>query len=249
MHWPIDLANIRPPLLAMLKVSMSLSATSVECAHLHLNDIDRMFEIYAASYDDTSRARFDQDFKEKTHCIVLRDAGEVIVGFTTLKLYEKTWSGKPIRVIFSGDTIIDREHWGSQQLAFAWMRLAGEIWQEQSEIPLYWLLICKGHRTYRYLDAMALNYSPRAGAVTDSGVQALMDHLAIDRFGEAYDPKTGVLSFKVPQGRLSTELARVPAPHLRLANVLYFLERNPFYASGDELVCLCELHPLSLIHI
>ncbi|MFJ2686723.1 hypothetical protein ACIOYV_23675 [Pseudomonas sp. NPDC087342] len=225
---------------------MSLSATSVECSRLHLNEIDRMFEIYSASYYDTSRARFDQDFKEKTHCIVLRDADEVIVGFTTLKFYEKNWSGKRIRVIFSGDTIIDREHWGSQQLAFAWMRLTGEIWQEQPEIPLYWFLICKGHRTYRYLGAMALSYAPRASTVTAPGVQALMDHLAIDRFGEAYDPKTGILSFEEPQGRLTTELAQVPAPHLRLENVLYFLEKNPRYAAGDELVCLCELHPDNL---
>ncbi|WP_212800523.1 hypothetical protein [Pseudomonas sp. St316] len=205
-----------------------------------------MFDIYAASYCDTSRARFNQDFKDKTHCIVLRDADEVIVGFTTLKLYEKTWFGKPIRVMFSGDTIIDREHWGSQRLAFAWMRLAGEIWQDRPDVPLYWFLICKGHRTYRYLDAVALSYAPRAGTVTDPGIQALMDYLAIDCFGQAYDPKTGVLSFEVPQGRLTTELAQVPAPHLRLENVLYFLEKNPRYAAGDELVCLCELHPDNL---
>lgn len=225
---------------------MRLSATSVECCDLHPHEIDRMFEIYSASYCDTSRPRFDQDFQDKTHCIVLRYADETIVGFTTLKRYERTWSGQSIRVIFSGDTIIDREHWGSQQLAFAWMRLAGEIWQEQPDVPLYWFLICKGHRTYRYLGAMALNYAPRAGVVTDPAVQALADHLAVERFGEAYDPATGVLSFRVPQGRLTTELAQVPAPHLRLENVAYFLQKNPHYASGDELVCLCELHPDNL---
>ncbi|KAA0986004.1 hypothetical protein FQ192_24900 [Pseudomonas sp. ANT_J12] len=225
---------------------MSLCATSFECSRLRLNEIDRMFEIYSASYHDTSRLRFDQDLKDKTHCIVLRGADEVIVGFTTLKLYEKTWAGQPIKVIFSGDTIIDREHWGSQQLAFAWMRLAGEIWQAMPEVPLYWFLICKGHRTYRYLGAMALNYAPRAGRVTDCDTQALLDHLAIDRFGDAYDPNTGVLSFDVPQGRLTTELAEVPGPHLRLNNVLYFLEKNPRYASGDELACLCELRPDNL---
>lgn len=225
---------------------MDLCATSFECSDLQLNDIDRMFEIYSASYHDTARVRFDQDLKDKTHCIVLRDANEIIVGFTTLKLYQETWAGKLISVIFSGDTIIDREHWGSQQLAFAWVRLAGEIWQQAPEVPLYWFLICKGHRTYRYLGAMALNYAPRAGRSTEPCTQALLDYLAFDRFGEAYDANTGVLSFKVPQGRLTAALAEVPEAHRRLTSVLHFLEKNPHYAAGDELACLCELHPDNL---
>lgn len=227
----------------MLKASMSLRATSVECSHLQLPEIERMFEIYSASYHDTCRLRFGQDLADKTHCIVLRDAQAQIVGFSTLKLYETTWEGQRRRVIFSGDTIIDREHWGSQQLAFAWSRLVGELWREMPGTPLYWFLICKGHRTYRYLRAMILNYAPRAGAVTEPEVQRLMDHLAHTRFGDAYNPDTGLVSFDTPQGRLTPDLAQVPDSHLRLPEVAYFLQKNPHYALGDELVCLCELTP------
>lgn len=225
---------------------MRLHATPIERATLSADQIDRMFALYSASYCDAHRDIFDQDLSDKTHCIMLRDTEDVIQGFSTLKLYTATWRGTSQRVIFSGDTIIDPAHWGSQQLAFAWIRLAGQISRHAPGVPLYWLLICKGHRTYRYLRAFAHDYAPRWDAATAPSVQALMDHLAIQRFGPAYDGDTGVLSFATPQGRLTPELAEVPDAHRRLPDVAYFLMRNPRYASGDELVCLCELSSANL---
>ncbi|MET4005137.1 hypothetical protein ALP78_02714 [Pseudomonas coronafaciens pv. striafaciens] len=225
---------------------MSLCATAVGRPDLRSVDIDRMFEIYSACYQDTCRARFEQDLDDKTHCVVLRDTHDTIMGFTTLKLFEMSWDNQPCKFIFSGDTIITPEHWGSQQLAFAWSRLVGDLWRQAPDVPLYWFLICKGHRTYRYLRAMVLDYAPRAGHSTAPRVQALMDHLAYTRFGDAYDPATGVLSFKTPQGRLSAELALISENHAKLPEVEYFLQKNPGYAEGDELVCLCRLAPKNL---
>ncbi len=225
---------------------MSLRATTVECADLSLNEIEQMFELYSACYQDTCRIRFGHDLDDKTHCVILRDAGDRIVGFTTLKLFEMLWQNQLKRFVFSGDTIIDPEHWGSQQLTFAWSRLVGDLWRQRPQVPFYWFLICKGHRTYRYLRAMILNYAPCAGQVTAPGVQALMDHLATTHFGDAYDSTAGLLRFQTPQGRLVPTLAEVPENHSRLEEVAYFLERNPGYANGDELVCLCQLTPENL---
>ncbi|ALX15278.1 hypothetical protein P350_27795 [Burkholderia cepacia JBK9] len=225
---------------------MELRATAVERAALGPGDIERMFSLYAASYCDTGRARFDHDLGDKTHCIVLRDAGGAIQGFSTLKQYDAHWRDAPIRVIFSGDTIIDPAHWGTQHLAFAWIRHAGDVWRQAPAVPLYWFLICKGHRTYRYLRAFARDYAPRAGNLTSPATQDLMDYLAASRYGHAYDPATGILSFDTPMGRLAPTLAEVPAAHRRLADVDYFLARNPGYARGDELVCLCELSASNL---
>jgi hypothetical protein len=68
-----------------------------------------------------------------------------------------------------------------------------------------------------------------------------MAFLARDRFGDAYDEAAGVLRFPQSLGHLRAEFADVPAAHRRLPEVAYFLERNPGYARGEELVCLCEL--------
>jgi hypothetical protein len=225
---------------------MRLRATPIERATLSADEIDRMFALYSDSYCDARRDRFDRDLADKTHCIILRDAADVIQGFSTLKLYVATWRESLVRVIFSGDTIIAPAHWGSQQLAFAWIRLAGAIKQHAANVPLYWFLICKGHRTYRYLHAFAHDYAPRADAITPIDTQALMDHLATERFGAAYDAGAGILSFATPQGRLTPALAEVSDAHRKLPNVAYFLARNPHYGRGDELVCLCELSSANL---
>lgn len=231
---------------------MDLRATVVARAALCSDEVERMFLLYAVSYRDTVRARFLDDLGDKTHCIVLRDGDGTIQGFSTLKLYETRWRETSIRVMFSGDTIIDPAHWGTQQLAFAWIRHAGQVRRAAPAVPLYWFLICKGHRTYRYLGAFARHYLPRAGASADGRdsadavAQDLLDHLATERYGRAYDRVAGILSFDVPQGRLAPELVGVPDAHRRIGDVAYFLQRNPGYARGDELACLCELSAANL---
>jgi hypothetical protein len=225
---------------------MELRASAVELSTLLPSEIERMYALYSASYRDTAYARFRADLDDKTHCIVLRGADGAILGFSTLKRYVTRWQGTDIRVIFSGDTIVDPAHWGSQQLAFEWIRHAGQIWREAPDLPLYWFLIVKGHRTYRYLSAFAREYAPRVGKVVADTTRALMDHLASERYGRAYDPATGLLRFDEPMGRLAPALADIPVAHRQLPDVDYFLQCNPQYARGDELVCLCELRASNL---
>jgi hypothetical protein len=126
-------------------------------------------------------------------------------------------------------------------LAFSWLRLAGAIKAERPDEPLYWFLISKGHRTYRYLSAFSRTFHPAPQHETPRRVRDLMAFLARDRFGDAYDPDAGVLRFPQSRGRLSGAYAKVPEAHRRLPEVAFFLSRNPGYAHGDELVCLCEL--------
>ena len=74
----------------------------------------------------------------------------------------------------------------------------------------------------------------------------LMAFLARDRFGDYYDASSGVLRFSESLGHLREAYAAVPPAHLRLPEVEFFLTRNPGYAHGDELVCLCELAAANL---
>ena len=162
-------------------------------------------------------------------------------GFSTLAVYERTFEGAPVRVLFSGDTVVDESHWGQQALAFAWLRLAGALKAEQPGVPLYWLLISKGHRTYRYLPAFSRAFHPSPDDAGAGPLRALKDFLARDRFGADYDAATGVVRFPESRGHLRAPYADVPEAHLRLPEVAFFLAANPGYAQGDELVCVCEL--------
>lgn len=201
-----------------------------------------MYGLYSQYYAGTSLELFLKDLDDKSHVLLLDE----IRGFTTIKIFETFFEGQRVRVIFSGDTIVHHAHWGQHDLAQTWLKLAGQIKQQQPDLPLYWLLIVKGQRTYRYLNVFSYTYYPCVGIETPSKVKKLMDQLAVELFGTAYNADRGILSFKKSQGHLQETWATVPAKDLRHPEVQFFLERNPGYAKGDELVCLCELNEANL---
>ena len=218
----------------------SLSAQFVSCNELDAGTIKAMFELYASNYADTSDEIFRRDLERKTHVLLLTHADESLRGFTTLELYSSDAAGRPVRVLFSGDTVVDPAYWGSPALALEWIRFAGTI-ARQHETPLYWLLIVKGHRTYRFLPAFAKHYIPHHRFPDSAGDRALLSALAREKFGDFFDNVSGVVRFPTPQGRLIDELADVPGKHRKLRSVAHFLKLNPGYRNGDELVCLCRL--------
>lgn len=219
-----------------------LQARVSDVAGLTRAERARMFEIYAAHYDGTSRARFDDDLAAKHLVLTVHADDGAIQGFTTLLVLEDRSEGMPLRAIYSGDTIIDRAYWGSQVLAFNWIRLAGAIKAEEPDVPLYWFLIVKGHRTYRYLSAFSKCFYPHWTAPTPPRLQALMHRLAEQRFPGCYRADLGIIHFPESHGHLKADLADVSAGEAGRADVAYFLARNPGYRTGDELVCLTELH-------
>ena len=201
-----------------------------------------MYALYSKYYDSTSESSFLNDLLDKNYAILLLNHEEQLKGFSTLAILTQEHDGTIFRAIFSGDTIIHHDHWGQQALAFPWIRLAGRIKAQQPHIPLFWFLIVKGHRTYRYLSAFSHQYYPAWSHPTPPEVQALMDRMATTRFGEYYDPLSGLLRFPHSYGHLSHNWAIVPEEDRRRPEVQFFLERNPGYTHGHELVCLTELH-------
>ncbi len=201
---------------------------------------DEMFALFETYYGDVDAARFRRDLAGKTDLILLLDDGRV-VGFSTLEVHGFRFDGADECAIFSGDTIIARPWWGTQLLSQAFCRLAGRIKARAPQRPLWWFLISKGHRTYRYLNAFALQFHPSPIAVTDARIQARVDLLAGTRFGDAYDPVAGVLRFREPGGHLKARWHVGSAGRADSIWNRFFETRNPGFAQGDELVCLTEL--------
>lgn len=203
--------------------------------------VDAMFRLYDRYYDATSETRFRADLRDKDHAILLFDRGGRLRGFSTLGVDEVEFEGRAIRSIFSGDTIIEHAYWGEQALAFEWTRLAGRIKAAEPGTPLYWFLIVKGYRTYRYLPVFARRFYPTWSEETPPAWQRLLDHLAHRRFGRGYDRVRGVISFPESRGHLKPDWADVPAEDMDRPEVRFFLERNPGHARGEELACITEL--------
>lgn len=218
--------------------------------HAHISDVDAlrcdvkgsMYALFSRYYESTTEQAFLDDLRDKDHVVLLSDSAGKLQGFSTLAVLTQEHEHGARRAIFSGDTIIHHEYWGEQALAFAWIRFAGRIKAQQPQTPLDWFLIVKGHRTYRYLPVFSRCYYPAWSHPTPPETKAWMDRLATLRYGEHYDPESGVLRFPRSRGQLRDTWALVPEGDRRRPEVRFFLERNPGYVRGHELVCLTELH-------
>ncbi|MEB3830535.1 hypothetical protein [Phormidium sp. CCY1219] len=223
-----------------------LTAKVIAQPHLFPHLCPVMYELYRTYYDGTSENFFWNDLSQKDYAILLWNPEGQLGGFSTLSILSRQWEGDRIRAIFSGDTIIHRQYWGEQTLPLAWCRLAGQIKAQHPHTPLYWFLIVKGYRTYRYLPLFAKVFYPTYRYPTPPPMQAIADALATQKFGEYYNPKTGLIRFPTSRGHLRGNWADIKAGIRKKPDVRYFLERNPDYYKGDELVCLMELRESNL---
>lgn len=204
------------------------------------DDIRRqVVDLYLDYYDGSNRDMVLTDLSNKREILVLYH-NDALVGFTTLQVYNHMWLKRKVRVVYSGDTIVARAHWGQQALAFRWISRTAELKAEQPEKPLYWFLIVKGHRTFRYLPTFSRSFYPH-WANDRPDLKRLADTLAYKKFGDLYNQNTGVVEFPESRGHLKKEIAFPTEEEMSKESVQFFLRKNPNYIQGHELVCLCEL--------
>lgn len=214
-------------------------AISKRIAELSNQERLAMQNLYLAHYAGCSSAQVQADLQDKDEAILVFFDG-TLVGFTTLKVYPHHWAGQAIRIVFSGDTVVDRAHWGQQALAFAWIAKMGELYQAHPTVPMYWFLIVKGHRTFKYLPVFGKSFYPH-WAIDRTDLKPLADELAQQKFGVDYNPLTGVVEFSESKGHLMDDIALPTEEEKTKPSVQFFLQRNPNYLKGHELVCLCEI--------
>ncbi|TXT37627.1 MAG: hypothetical protein FD135_3461 [Comamonadaceae bacterium] len=222
-----------------MDIDRAYRCTIVSVQLLDKNTRSAMTALYLAVYEATSATVFEQDLSSKNEVLLLYFNAH-LVGFTTLKVYPCLWRGSFIQVLYSGDTVVDRLHWGQHALSFAWVRHLGQIKRRHPEQRLVWFLLVKGHRTYRYLHVFARHFYPEKVQVTDD-IADLAIHLAQEQFPSEYNPQSGVVEFTPSRGQLRHELAEPRTDELGRPGVDFFLQKNPGFRQGHELVCVCDV--------
>jgi hypothetical protein len=201
-----------------------------------------MYELMDRHYVNVQLDTFAADLAEKQWVILLTDpATDELCGFSTQRLLTVEAGGEQVTALFSGDTIISREKWGEAALPHVWGRLALSLIDEHSAEPLYWFLISKGYKTYRFLPLFFREFYPRHDRATPRKAKVVIDALAGSRWPDLYDSHTGVIRATAAKDRLRPGIADVTDARLRDAHVRFFLEQNPGFAQGDELCCLAPL--------
>lgn len=218
-----------------------LRAVVVDVNTLSEKQRKMMYSLYTSYYAGCEKALFFHDLSDKQLVIILTDKNDIIRGFTTLFVSEHEINHKPVRSVFSGDTIIQHEYWGDQSLTRTWCRFVGELKAQQPDVPLYWFLIVKGQRTYRYLRIFSKKFYPTYSSQTPKEIKQIMDQFGQTRFGSNYHVDTGLVQFDQSHGYLKQEWSGMETKSLSNKDVTFFLLQNPGYQKGDELVCLTEL--------
>jgi hypothetical protein len=221
---------------------MRLTAELVDVAEVARGERDCMFNLMAGHYDNAGRDRFDAHLAEKPWVILIREnATGLLRGFSTQTLVEATVSGRPVKALFSGDTIMHRDCWGDPALSHVWGRFALSLIDAQPGVELYWFLISQGYRTYRFLPVFFREFYPRHDSPTPDHVREVVDVLARERYPHEYDARAGVVRATAQQYRLRAGLADLTPARLRDPHVRFFHSTNPGHARGDELCCLAPL--------
>jgi hypothetical protein len=208
--------------------------------------VERMYRVYERCYDGGDPLRFRRDLSEKRWVILLRDLDrDTVAGFSTQRVADLAVGGRPVRALFSGDTIIDPGYWGEQALVQTFCVLVGRVLAASEGRLLYWFLVSKGHRTYLYLPTFFHEFFPRYDRGAPPFEAELMSRLGRDKFGADFDSLAGIVRPRGPHDRLKPQLdgsaRRRQNPH-----VAFFLAKNPGHAEGEELLCVASLHPDNL---
>ncbi len=225
---------------------MSMKIDIVSGANITPSEADEMYAVFAHYYENVERSRFENDLANKDWIIQLRNKDQCIVGFSTLQIYAHSGSAGGAAIIYSGDTIIDRAYRRNGDLAGAFGHFLLRAIQERNPKPVYWFLTSKGARTYRFLPVFFNTFFPVHDQETPEDIKRLMDEVAMAKFGADYSPSTQIVSHHGKRDWLS---ASEDAPSLLERNdphIRFFLEKNPGYAIGDELVCFTEMSEANL---
>jgi len=222
---------------------MSHKATIINVCDITAVQREDMLSLMALHYAGVDPAVFRRDLDEKQWVIALIESdAERIVGFSTQVLLEVEGRDQPITALFSGDTIVKQSHRAHSKLARAWGRLVLGLIDAFPGRDLYWFLIAKGYKTYRFLPVFFEEFYPRFDEPTPVRVQAILDAVACRKFPQGYDHRTGIVHANGEDPcRLRDGVAEITAERLADPHVRFFASQNPGHARGDELCCLAPL--------
>tara|TARA_B100000949_G_C14228515_1_gene427845 strand:- start:509 stop:1270 length:762 start_codon:yes stop_codon:yes gene_type:complete len=198
----------------------------------------RLYEIFVKYYSSTDLMTFEKDLNEKQWVLLMKDKNGTVQGFTSMMLYDFIFQGKRVRAVFSGNTIIEKDFWGSGVLSKTWCHFMAYLKVSEPNVPLYWYLISSGYRTYLFLPLFYKEFYPRYDKATPSFEAQLIDTLGQMKFPSEYSD--GLVRPIVPRECLQQSIAQPEERRMKNPHVAFFLKKNPRYLLGDELVCLTE---------
>ena len=219
-----------------------LKSRIVPVAALTATDHEQMFAVFGQYYDNVAIDRFLADLGAKDDVILLIDRADRIQGFSTMKNLDVEVDGERVYGLFSGDTVVAREHWGQRVLGRAFLRYLFVQSAKRPLTPFYWFLISKGYKTYLLMANNFPEHFPRFERAMSPRDKAILDAFGTTMYPGDYDAATGLIAFDESHGNLRHGVAAITS-ELKAKNprVAFFAEKNPTWSDGTELACIAKM--------
>lgn len=213
---------------------MKLKSSVLKISELSTENKQDLFQLMLEVYDGINWNKFLSDMNQKNYILILYNKHNAIAGFTTIQVFD--FENKLI--IYSGDTVIEEDSRGDIELMRAWWRFSYTIQEKNPAKQVFWLLISKGWRTYKFFPLFLKEIYPTYKCNTPEEIQKFIDRLSYYKFGDSY--KNGLVIPEYPD-KLKSGKNDIPEKRREDKDVKFFLEKNPDFYKGNELVCLAEL--------
>lgn len=202
-------------------------------------EVLKMYSIFRCYYENAELDTFLNDMSRKTGVFMLqRRADDQIVGFSTVAKMDMEVDGKWIKGVFSGDTIIEKEYWGSRALPLAFSLYLARTVLRHPITPVFWLLISKGYKTYLLMANNFFRFYPHPKDRYEE-YQPLVSQYCERLFPGYYDAASGVLDFGDSYQCLKDNVAPITDGVRKASPATVFFERcNPEWQRGTELPCI-----------
>lgn len=204
-----------------------------------------MFEVFSKYYLKVSWSQFNDDLAAKDHVILLFNRKtKRICGFSTLVSKDMQASSGRVIGVFSGDTVLEKEHWGSPVLGLYFLGYLFMLKVKNPFTPVYWFLISKGYKTYLMMAKNFSTHYPSPLAQTPALEKSLMDAFYTEKFGHRYNAETGIIQNCGDADACRLGISVAPITDAMAAKnklIGFFAARNPDWQEGDELACLAKM--------
>ena len=211
--------------------------------------IKRMFILMQENYDYINQDNFNNDLLNKDYIGLLIDNKNIIQGFTTYLINPKKYFHKKYNILFSGDTVISEDFVGTQALAIGWCETVAFFIRKYPRKKLLWYLMSKGHRTYLYLPYFFKKYYPAIDKnINNNHYKEIINECSSHIFCENWNPKKGIVQFNDKVGQIKQQhIKKLYSKKNRYID--FFLEKNPGFSNGDELICMAEISSENLMRL
>lgn len=215
-----------------------LKAITINQCELNTKQINEMYQLFCLYYENVNELKFKSDLKEKDKIIILKNQKGKIKGFSTLKFFKLHINHKEIIGIFSGDTIIDKNYWGSSALTMEFFKNVMKTKLHYPFKDVYWFLISKGYKTYLLLANNFSCYFPRYDKDITEESKEIINGFGQKLFKELYLRDQFIIKAAHIFDHIKEDIAPITDNERVNPKIEFFEKMNPHWQKGDELCCI-----------